>query len=55
MILNKAYLKKVYDELSPEEKSKYEEELNKDSTETPTITDQYKIIKASDNPIKIDR
>ena len=55
MILNKAYLKKVYDNLSPEEKYKYEKELNKDSTKTPTITDQYKIIKASDNPIKLDR
>lgn len=55
MILNKAYLKKVYDNLSPEEKYKYEKELNKDSTKTPTITAQYKIIKASDNPIKINR
>ena len=53
MIITKSYLKKVYDELSPEEKSEYEKELNTNSIETPNITKQYEIVKASDNPIKI--
>ena len=48
MILNKAYLKKVYDELSPEEKSKYEEELNKNSEEKKAT-----LVIASEDPIKI--